>query len=354
MTKLYKKAIGLLLLNAAIVLPTGCAKNVTDIQEENGEPLKIELITKGAVSDYTDITFRACIYDETEHLFQRTGTYCNPSTYSWLTPCSVDENGVYTATDAASGLFALDGIYDIVLYSPGIPSEDGTYDLILQSRDPGSEPLVSFSAPARVKVQQNYMGNAISYPLNMELMDRRARLNVTITCGTDIGQVTIRQSSGLTNVIDRAYYRPIFQDYSIEDIEDPTADIPFASADAQLKNPSDGTYPESFQALTDCYILSMDYSAQEGEYLYPVPYIDIYINDIADVIRIPVDIKFKPHYSYTYNVTINSFFAIVNVSLMNWDTPTEIDGDISDNGDFEFTVPYGEWEDGSGGNAEIN
>ena len=344
----------MILLLTAVIFYTGCDRNDSEMQEDNGGPVRIVFSTKDAVSDYTDITFRTCLYDETEHLFQRTGTYCNPSTYSWLTPCSVDEDGAYTETDAAYGLFAKDGVYDIVLYSPGIPSEDGTYDLILQSRNPGSEPLVSFSAPARVKVQQNYIGNAISYPLNMELQDRRSHLNVTITCGTDIGQVRIRKESGLTNVIDRAYYRPVFQDYTIEGVEDPTADIPFASADALLKNPSDGTYPESFQSLTDCYILSMDYSAQEGEYLYPVPYIDIYVNDIADVIRIPVDIKFKPHYSYTYNITINSFFATVKVSLMDWDSPTEIDGDISDNGDFEFTVPYGDWEDGGCNDAEIN
>ena len=357
MNGLLRKTTYLIALSIAVTVTVleGCS-GITYPEVGDEGPVRISFHTKGGFADFTEATFRACLYGENDGLFYRSGTYCYPSSYEWLTPCSADAYGAYQATDAASGLFAENGAYDLVLFSPAMFFDN--YDNILLHRSSSSESSIYFTEPLRISVNHNAASNKIAYqfPEWIELIERRSSLDVRIACGADINQVTIRSNSGLSNVIDKAYYRPLSQDYTIDGVESPMAGVPFSESDRVLTY---GTDTESFLFMDDCYILSMDYSAKredDGSYIYPVPYIDIYVNNIADAVRIPLDINFKPHVRYSYNITINSFFATVNVTLMDWDTPTEIDGDISDNGDFEFTIPLYGWEpgiSGEDGNAVI-
>jgi len=344
-----------------ITVVVGCSRDKAVYVQKN-EPYELQLSLGTKAGSSSDVTYRTVIFqfdavNEYYSIYRYSGSYRDKDGKDWMTPCQVNgTTGVWMADNPEYGLRAgTSGNYRLSLVSPAIQPNWFTvgvggnyarwgYHLTRTGDNP------KISRPVSVYVGGNHMNHKWIYQAGgNELFDRRAKLTVKMECGEDLASVHVNKVM-LKNIYTDAYY-DFGTDSLFELTLDATGEILHDSGDPELEllNGEPATAVSS-----DFHLFALDYNRIDAEYhfIYDVPQLEVTMGE--GVVLIPLNYLFKPQYSYTYTLSINSAFIKMSITVQPWnDASGNQDETIGAPVTDTFTFDAGTWDIVNGGTGEI-
>ena len=326
-------------------IPTSCNEPEPDVIESGNDYVHFAPISRG---EYNERTFAAhAISNYTEYAYL--GTYCEKKDHEWLTPCEVDENGVWLRDDNNYGMKIYDGGYSYILTlsTPAvgpITYQSRSYGYF-QSRLPNQpRETVKFSDGYNVSGAGSFFGGQYIYviPDGHPLYEHRSRLRFVIKCGEDIDRATFRSLS-LSNIMSSAYYDIIKDEYCNATIGSETiwaGDVTLTSGTSQI-------------AGDDFSMLSQRYSKQDEnmQYVYERPLLRLEMDN--KVFSESLNFDMVGQCLYTITLTVNSVYVTANVSVSQWNDGGNINDEINTSDIATFIMSPIGWSDKGENNVII-
>lgn len=331
-----------------LFLSVSCGQKGLDIPKESC-PVLVSFDTKAGEEERT---YRVGLFDVASNGMYAMGTYCSKSfvysTYSWLLPCLVNNDGAplksdgitlaanltEAATGGAYGLrYGTTGTYNIAVSSP---AKAFSVDESVSSRKyypwtPSTE--LYLSGPSLVTLAGTWLNGEYVYTASskeeLALKDRRARIYVQIECGAQADAYI--QSVKILNAVNSArWYVP--NGFSATP-EHYTTASPIALSDA-LGTPLAGNplhlvraNSDVWKSTTELFIPAIDYSNGDV-YTDMRPRIEVLLGtDLDHPARAVVSISenVEPMMNYTYYLYVSKSNVIISLTSSSWDSVPDPD-----------------------------
>jgi len=346
-------------LTVAVIM--GCSRDGQDVVQDNEQgDLLLSVSTKDG-SPGSD-TYRAVLFNydavySVYSAYRYQGTYRNRDAKDWMTPCKVNSTtGEWIADGSEYGLRASTvGSYRLSLVSPavlpdwtetGANSNVARWGYRMEREGVG----VKVSSPTTVSVSGNHLNRKYVYQASEEqLKDRRSKLTVRLKCGEDLVSVRVGE------ILIKDVYSTMYYDFGSDSLYNPVLDtvgeILYDSSEPEIEL-LNGEAP--VQVYADYYLFALNYDSIDGEYhfIYDVPKLELTIG--SGKVVVPLNHKFKPQYSYTYTLSINSAFIKMSIIALPWDEASGIQ-DVEIGSPVTETVTFitGSWDTVDGGAGQI-
>ena len=309
----------------------------TDVLEQSGNeigPVSFAS-TKGIGSQNTFRFYLNGIEGTTTAGIETSGTYIDQTSSSPLSPCAVDNNGLFTNLDDSKGLRSINGPYKMHIVSPAIemveiPDHIDMNGYFFNRNLKAHETPISISNTVDVSLTGVYLdllnggdGQYIFNASSQVLKQPRSKIKIKFVCGDKTIKTTLQKIT-LANIIPKGYYRPLESRFYFNN----TIDTIIYNTPLTLPKIVDGSSIREWNLGIDEHILSMDYSAtnSDGSYKWPLPSFVIEIGEDAEEVvtfTAALAYNFEFQYEYEFTIIINTMYVNITVEAMPWDNGGE-------------------------------